>query len=344
MVIAPELQVLIAGAVAAVVALAEWLHARRTRRVARLAFGPGGAPAAWVAIVPVLRTVAAGAATWGLLFLATFDPIDVDRRPARNASKHVLICLDASPSMQIKDAGPNIEKMSRAAWAGRVVQGILDRLDMETTRITIVAFYTDVLPIVEDTFDKEVVRNALDGLPMYVAFEAGPTDVQKGVAKGLEFARPWPRGSATLVVVTDGDANAPSVPARLPDSIANTIVIGVGDSMRASSVSGHSSRQNVTSLKQLAARLGGIYHDGNVRHLPSAVLDDLTMIEPRVGGAMNSRDLALWCAGAGAFTLALAGPMLSLFGRRRSFVVARRSVAGPGGANETVLSQTGAAR
>ena len=317
-------QVIATFVVILVVAMAEWLHARRVARVARLAFGPSGSPAPWVRATPVLRTLAAGAATWGLLFLATFDPIETDRKPSRIASKHLLVALDVSPSMQIKDAGPDNVKVSRAAWAGRVVQGILDRLDMETTRITVVAFYTDVLPIVQDTFDKEVIRNALDGLPMWIAFEPGPTDVQKGVAKSLDFARPWPRGSATLVVVTDGDANAPSVPAYVPDSIADTIVLGVGDSSRASTVGGHSSRQNPTSLQQLALRLNGIYHNGNVRHVPSEVLDRLTMIQPRVSDTLSTRDLALVAAGFGCFTLALLGPAMTLFGRRRGIVALRR--------------------
>ena len=74
MVISPISALGIAIAVALVVAIGEWLHAARIRRVARLAFGVGGRPSAWVAIVPPLRICAAGAAAWGLLMLATLDP------------------------------------------------------------------------------------------------------------------------------------------------------------------------------------------------------------------------------------------------------------------------------
>lgn len=325
----------IALAAAALVALGEWLHARRTARVARLAFGPTGRPAFWVPAVPVVRTVAAGLACWGLLVLVQHDPVTVDTRPGREASKQVLICVDASPSMHLKDAGPEVDKVSRAEWGGRVVQGILDRLDMETTRISIAAFYTDMLPVVQETFDKEVVRNALDGLPMYVAFEPGPTQMGKGVQKALELARPWKRDSALLVVLSDGDASDAGVPLRVPDSIADTIVIGVGNPTRGMGIAGHSSRQDSASLKQLAARLGGIYHDGNVRHLPSRILDGLTMVQPRATDALGLRDLALLCMGLGCFALGLAGPALSLFGRRWSFASQRRRLV-PSGAAETV--------
>jgi Ca-activated chloride channel family protein len=319
----------IALGVAVVVAFAEWRHRGKVRRVGRLAFGPLGSPSAWVRAVPLLRTAAAALAAWGLLVLAGYDPVQVDRHPARGTSKQLLIALDASPSMHLKDAGPDPEKISRAEWAGRVVHGILDRLDMESTRISIAAFYTDMLPIVQETFDKEVVRNALDGLPMYVAFEPGPTKVHEGVRKALEIARPWKRDSAILVVVSDGDAGDASGPIRLPDSIADAIVIGVGSSTRGMSIAGRSSRQDANSLKQLAARLGGTYHDGNTRHLPSRVLDGLTMVRPRGDGLIGLRDLALLCTAVGCGTLALLGPALALFGRRRDFAGARRRLAQP---------------
>lgn len=319
--------VLVALGVLGLVGLAEWLHARRVARVARLAFGPSARPAFWVFAVPVARPIAAGIATWGLIFLATFDPVEVDKKPSPVASKHLLICLDASPSMQVKDAGPDREKISRAQWAGKVAQGVLDRLDMATTRITIVAFYTDALAVVQETFDKEVVRNALDGLPMYVAFQPGPTNIQEGVTKAMEYARRWPEQSATLLVISDGDAIKTAPPNYIPASIADTIVIGVGDPVKPSIVGGHSSKQDSMSLKQLAARLRGYYHDGNLRHLPSDILNKLTMIKPRVGDKYGQRDLAILFTITGCSTLALVGPFMGMLGRSRSFGKERKRVA-----------------
>ena len=162
---------------------------------------------------------------------------------------------------------------------------------------------------------------------MYVAFEPGPTDMHKGVAKTLEFARVWARGSAMLVVVSDGDTSANSAPLSRPDSIADTIVIGVGDPFRSTVINGHGSRQDADSLKQLAVRLGGIYHDGNQKHLPSSVLDKLSLTSPRHGPSVGLREAALVALGTGASTLALLGPGLLLFGRPRVFGRARAQVA-----------------
>ena len=310
--------IIIAFAVLVFVGIAEWLHARRVARVARLAFGPSGRASRWTIVVAPSRTIAAALATWGLMFLVTYDPIEIDRKPAKIASNHLLVLLDVSPSMQLKDSGAEAQGISRAKRAGEVVQAVLDRLDMENTRISIVAFYTDALAIVQDTFDKEVIRNALDGLPMYTAFEPGPTDLKKGLVKAFEIARLWPADSATLLIVTDGDV-ATGIPSVIPSSIADTIVIGLGDPVKSTNVNGHASRQDTMGLRQLATRLGGFYHDGNRKHLPSEVVNSLTMIAPRVGGNWSVRDLALLAVGIGCSTLAFIGPLLTLFGRPRSF-------------------------
>ncbi len=323
-----ELAVPIAIACAILVAIGEWLHGRRTGRVARLAFGPTGRASRWTIIVGPARTIAAGLAAWGLLFLASWDPVEIDRAPAKIASNHLLVLLDVSPSMQLKDAGAQESKISRAERAGEVVQAVLDRLDMERTRITIVAFYTKALPIVQDTFDKEVVRNALDGLPMYVAFEPGPTDLVAGLAKAHELARVWPADSSTLLIVTDGDVTA-TASASTPASIADTIVVGLGDSQRGMVVNGHSSRQDSMGLRQLALRLGGTYHDGNRKHLPSDVIAGLTMVAPRVGGNWSQRDLAILCMAAGCLTLALTTPVLLFVGKPRAFARAGRAGIAP---------------
>ena len=319
MVITPLVAFWIAILVGATVVFAEILHHRRIRRVAHLAFGPEGRPSAWTTLASPLRVIAAAAATWGLLVLLSANPVVREEKPTREASRHLLIALDVSPSMQLVDAGPNAEKESRAIWAGKIVQGVLDRLDASTTRVSLVAFYTDALPVLTETFDKEVVRNTLDGLPMSTAFESGPTKITEGVVKSLETARSWMPGTATLLVVSDGDElTSTSIP-RLPASIADVLVIGVGDPQQTMSVGGHASRQDTVSLKQLSARLGGIYHQGNTRHPPSHLLEDLTMIEPRLSDGNGLRELAIACSVAGVATLALLGPLLSIAGRPRSW-------------------------
>lgn len=317
---------LIALGALALAVLAEALHARRTARVAKLAFGSGSRPAWWAPAAPIVRCLGLALAVWGAVVLVRYDPVETDVPPSPRASRQLLICLDVSPSMQVKDAGPDAEKISRARWAGKLVQAILDRLDMKETRITVVAFYTKAIPVLQDTTDKNVVANIMDGLPMHVAFDAGATDVNAGLETALRLAKPWARRSATLVVVTDGDLDKPPLPTTLPSSIADTIVIGVGDPAKATPVSGHSSRQDAWTLKQLAGRLNGYYHEGNRFHLPTKVLDKLTMLSPRGSDKVSLRDAGLAALGAGSAMLALIGPLLMTFGLRRGYSRQRRDV------------------
>jgi hypothetical protein len=318
---------LIAIVVAALAALGEWLHSRRTARVARLAFGPSGKPSRWVAAAPFVRVIGVAAAAWGAAVLTSYDPVGGDQTPAPRASKQLLIALDVSPSMLTKDAGPDEDKLTRSQWAGKVVQGVLDRLDMKQTRITVVAFYTKAVTVLTDTTDKNVISNMFDGLQLHVAFEPGPTDLASGVQSALQIARPWARRSTTLLVVSDGDAKTDLGPVVLPPAIADTVVIGVGDPNRATLVSGHSSKQESLSLKTLAARLNGIYHEGNRLHLPSEILKKLSMITPNTGTELGIRDAALIAVGAGSSLTALIGPALMLLGLQPTYARERRAIA-----------------
>lgn len=314
-----EHALLFACAAAMLSVIAERLHARRVARAARLAFGARGAATTGLAWIPFARPVAIFAGVFGAYILMRFDPVEVESQPKKAASRHLLICMDVSPSMQIVDAGPDSKKISRADWSGKLMQGVLDRIDMQDTRISMVVYYTDALVMFEDTFDKEVIRNALDGLPLYAGFRAGATDIRRGIEKSFEIAKKWPEDSATLIVVGDGDSEHAVESVRMPLSIADTIVIGVGDPNRPTIVNGHNSNQDTLSLRQLAARLGGVYHQGNTKHIPSEVLQNLSMISPRISEKMSLQDIALWTLVSSAGVLGLSTPILLAFGTPRSY-------------------------
>jgi Ca-activated chloride channel family protein len=308
---------LIAIPFAVAIIIAEWLHQRRVKRVAFLAFGEDGRPRRWVFAVPTIRTISATVIVWGMAALFFLEPSAVEKEPTSEASKHLLVCLDASPSMFVQDSGPD-GKTKRAIWAGEVIQAILDRLDTETTRVTVFAVYTKSIPVIEDTFDMNVVRNLLDGLPLYAAFESGSTKLSTGINDALTYAKQWKPDSSTLLIVSDGDSDERPQIRSIPSSIADTIIVGVGDPVRPTMISGHRSTQDVASLKSLALKMKGVYHQGNNKHLPSNILNKLTMIRPRIGEGMGLREWAVLCIGIGGSVLAMIGPALLMFGKRAS--------------------------
>ncbi len=104
---------------------------------------------------------------------------------------------------------------------------------------------------------------------------------------------------------------------KLPASIADVLIVGVGDPRQGSFIDGRMSRQDASTLRQIAARLGGVYHDGNQKHLSSELLAKLTII-PRKSAfeKLTRREYALIACGLGSTVLALLPVVLHAFGTR----------------------------
>lgn len=314
----------IAIAVTVVVAGAEWLHARRVARIARLAFGARGRARGWTAAAGPMRCVGAGLLAWGLLTLIQVDGGGRSGAKKREPDQHLLIVLDVSPSMYIKDAGPE-GKQTRGERARDVLNSVLQRLDMARTRVSVVAFYTAAKPVVVDTSDLNVVANILSDLPLEHAFKAGPTAMYSGVKEAAKLAQAWQPGSATMVVVSDGDTLPDAAAPGMPSSLSDSLILGVGSPNRTTTIAGHASRQDEASLKALAARVKGSYFDGNAHHLPTTVLRGLRMLATDASEPPPLRAIALVACGVGGTLVAGVGVVLALWGAPKR-AVSRRGV------------------
>ncbi len=263
-------------AAALLAAAAEALHLGRVRAVAPLAFGPRRWPWTAAVLAATLRPLAAGAVGWGLAVLFLLPPATFTAAEANDKDiRHLVLALDVSPSMYLKDAGPKGDQ-KRSHRAADLIESFFQRVQAERYKTTVVAVYNGAKPVVKDTADREVVRNILTDLPLAWAFKAGETDIFSGLTAAAEIAQPWPPGSALLVVVTDGDTVPAQGMPKMPPSIGpNVVVVGVGNPNVGQSVGGHMSRQDVSTLRQVAARLNGVYHDGNDKHLSSTLVSSL---------------------------------------------------------------------
>jgi Ca-activated chloride channel family protein len=75
------------------------------------------------------------------------------------------------------------------------------------------------------------------------------------------------------------------------------------------------SRQDVSTLRQLAVRLGGTYHDGNEKHLSTDLVNQLTMVGKQSPfERLTRREYALIAVTTGASTLSLLPLFLHLAG------------------------------
>jgi Ca-activated chloride channel family protein len=297
---------------------AEALHRARVSRVAPLAFGARARPAAWARFAPVLRVLAIGATTWGLTTLVLLDP-KIHRASTEipeNEMRHLLMVLDVSPSMRLVDAGLG-GKQSRRQRARDLVESLFSRVAVRQYLVTVIACYNGAIPVVEKTRDAEVVRNILDDLPMQHAFTAGGTDLFAGLKEAARIARPWRPKSATLLLISDGDTVASAGMPRMPASVGNVLVIGVGNPLAGKFIDGKHSKQEASSLRQIATRLGGIYHDGNEKHISSDTLRALTQAgEAGPLDRLSRREYALAVCGIGSALLALLPLALQRFGTR----------------------------
>lgn len=304
----------------AVCGAAELLHARRVRHVASLAFGPTCKPAWWARGAPLLRSLAAGLVAWGLATLLVVEPrhyaMAAGEQPANDDPQHVLLVLDVSPSMRLVDAGPT-KKQSRMQRARDLMESFFARIPLELYRVSVVAVYNGAKPVVIDTKDFEVVRNVLGDLPMHYAFPAGKTKLFSGLEEAARIAKPWNPRSTTLVLVSDGDTVPATGMPRMPPSVRSTIVVGVGDPSVGKFIDGRNSRQDVPTLRQIAARLGGAFHNGNDLQIASSLIADATGLEAEdVWERLTEREYALIAIALGATILALLPLLLRAFGTR----------------------------
>ena len=77
------------------------------------------------------------------------------------------------------------------------------------------------------------------------------------------------------------------------------------------------SRQDVSTLRQVATRLNGTYHDGNEKHLTAELVSKIDeKAAPKEGERWTPREYALLCISAGSGMLALVPALLVLIGTR----------------------------
>ena len=302
-----------AGATVLVVA-AEWLHARRCRRLGRLAFGPGSQPRGWTKLAPPLRILAVTGAVWSLAVLSSLEGGSRARDRNAAATRHLMVLLDVSPSMEIKDAGEG-GGQTRRDRAAALLKSVMERASSDEVKITMACFYSAAKLLVKECSDRELIWNFADRLPLHIAYHHGKTDLLKSLNGCGEFVKDFPRKTTTVLVLTDGDTLPDSGLKPMPSAVAETVVVGVGDAARGNFIDGHLSRQDSATLAQLARRLGGHYHDGNFKQVPSELLRRLAAPDDRSDKfQLSLRVLAIGALAASAAILCLLPLLLEYLG------------------------------
>lgn len=310
-------------------ALAEFLHARRVRVAARLAFGPEGQPRRWTVVAPCLRSLSLAAFAWGLAVTWQLHQAAKDGKPAEAAEPARLVFVaDLSPSMYLKDAGPE-GKVTRQQRMREEVEAVLMRVGGDL-RYGVVGFYTEARSVVMDARDPELVRNVFDGLPVQYVMKPGSTDLGAAINAAVKVVAPLPEKTVRLVIFTDGDTVPLQPILPRPKSVKDVLVLGVGDPRKGTFIAGHQSRQDAEVLASVARALRGAYYDVNEKHLPTDALGDLVRRTPPAKAGFSLAQLAVLAMLLGSAALALLPVALQYFGTGWK-VVRRDEAAGEGG-------------
>ena len=296
-------------------ALAEALHARRVRVAARLAFGPEGASRGWTLVAPFLRCFARAAFAWGLAVMWQLHQAAKDGKPAENKEPVRLIFVaDLSPSMYLKDAGPE-GKQTRQERMREEVETVLMRVGGDL-RYGVIGFYTEAHSVVMDARDPELVRNVFNGLPLQYVMKSGSTDLGTAINAAVKVVDGMPAQTVRLVVFTDGDTIPLQPILPRPKSVKEVLVLGVGNPRKGTFIAGHQSRQDAEVLATVARALRGSYFDVNEKHLPTAALGDLVQRTPLPKSGLNLAQLAVLAMALGSAILALLPVALQYAGSR----------------------------
>lgn len=295
---------------------AEWRHARRVKRIARLAFGPGARPAVWIGAAPILRVAGISLACWGLLslWLVVEARVHDMGQIAESDYRHLVLVVDVSPSMHLTDAGTD-GGQSRRERVSEIVESLFRRIPMRRFKVSLIAVYSDAKPLLEDSLDHEVVRHILERMPMWHAFKSGKTNLMHGIEMAATMAKPWNPGSASVLLLSDGDTVPSTGMPRMPASVAEVVVVGVGDPHVGQFIHDHQSRQDVNALRQIATRLGGTYHNGNQKHLTSQIVGRISAPgRDQPTGKWTRREWSLAAILAGSTVLATVPILLHYLG------------------------------
>lgn len=188
---------------------------------------------------------------------------------------------------------------------------------MRQFKVTIIGVYTDAKTLVEDSTDFEVVRHIMEDMPLWHAYKPGKTELISGIELAAKVSKNWPRDSSYILMLTDGDTVPATGMPKIPPSVKETFVVGVGDSSAGTFIADHQSRQDITTLRQIANRLRGIYHDGNEHHLSSQLVNKFVLSEGESRGeTWTRREWALLAALIGSLVYSVLPILLHYFGTR----------------------------
>lgn len=147
--------------------------------------------------------------TWTFLILALMQPENVDQfKVEKNKGHDLMLAVDISGSMQALDFSTKLKNISRLDATKEVVGKFV--LGRQGDRVGLVLFGENAYLHIPLTLDTASVSRMLNDTISGMAGSA--TAIGDAIGLSIKTLRERPEGSRVLVLLTDGEDNASSVP------------------------------------------------------------------------------------------------------------------------------------
>jgi hypothetical protein len=288
------------------VLLAECLHWRRCRRIARLAFAAPTHATRVLLSAAAARVAAVALLLFALVSLWSSSDVitnSVGAVATDGELDRMIVIMDASKSMNIQDTGPDGHD-TRATRARDLIHQLISQTH-RMPRTTLLTFSESAIPVVYDAKNWDVLSTVLLRSYYTKSFGAEHTAIDHAVQKAFNMAADWIPDSTVVVLVTDGESTAALERFEMPPSIRRVLVLGVGSIEGRPAGTGLESisRLDEENLRRIANLAGGDYVNATREMLSPERIDELLPPPRKAIPPESGHTFPLMLFGVGALLL-----------------------------------------
>lgn len=225
--------------------------------------------------------------SWTLLIGALMQPENVDQfRQVKNKGYDLMLAVDISASMQALDFSTSDKAISRLDVTKEVVGDFIK--GRQGDRLGLILFGQNAYLHVPLTLDTATVSRMLESCAPGMAGNA--TAIGDAIGMGVRTLRERPLGSRALILITDGEDNASSIPpleavklAKQYDIRIYTIGIGKKGLVPFPNQGGGFGMVEVSMdeelLKEIAKETGGQYFSATTKKMLTSIYAKINELE-----------------------------------------------------------------
>lgn len=223
---------------------------------------------------------------WFMLVLALAAPLTEDKPLQRSSGRDLLIALDLSASMTVKDVVLDGNVVDRFTAVKSLASAFIER--REGDRVGLIVFADQTYLVAPLTFDVKAVSAFLE--EVVVGLPGRKTAVGDAIGLAIKTLQDQPLAARVIVLLSDGDSNAGII---VPDAAAR---LALDHSVRVHTIGFSGADTSTTSsesLADLASQTGGSHHVAATTEAlldVYAVLDRLEPTETESQGQRIERD------------------------------------------------------